>query len=140
MRLESEIIGTTNPSSPNWESIEYNDSIIKLLKTIKYSVYHTSKKYYKDMGYDHKGRRAPYIDSIDLYIWTIEDSKPVVHLYDIDPRSGYSFLRSTFTDYDKICSLSVEDDYGYDDEECDDTFKQVYDEMCRIAGIPVPKV
>lgn len=128
-KIESDITGTTDPKSPMWDSILYDKQITRLFKTLDIPVYHTERKYYEDMGYDHKGRRAPIVDSIDLYVWTVSnEGLPIVHLYDINPRSKYVFLKTTYTDPTIIKQLSV--DY-YSDE--DDTFSKVYDEISRIT-------
>ncbi len=139
MQLDSEIIGTTNASSSKWDNIHYNKAIQALMKTLNYPVYHTLRFDHEDMGHDHKGRRAPYISEIDFYVWTTnKEGMPIVHLYEIDPRSKHSFLNTTYTEYEHIKYLSVEDPYGA--EQDDDEFAQVYDAMCRILGIPSPVV
>jgi hypothetical protein len=139
MQLDSEIIGTTNASSPKWDNIHYNKAIDALMKTLNYPVYHTLRFDHKDMGYDHKGRRAPYVSEIDFYVWTTnKEGMPIVNLYEIDPSSKHSFLKTTYTEYEYIKHLSVEELYG--DEQDDDEFARVYDAMCRILDIPSPVV
>ena len=129
-KIESVLTGTTDPKSPMWDFILYNKQITRLFKTLDIPVYHTERKYYEDMGYDHKGRRAPIVDSIDFYVWTISDEGlPIVQLYEINPRSKYNFLKTTITDPVHIRRLSVEDYY-----EEDDTFSKVYDEILRIIS------
>lgn len=127
-KIESALTGTTDPKSPMWDSILYEDQITQLFKTLDIPVYHTDRKYYEDMGYDRKGRRVPVVDSIDFYVWTVStEGLPIVQLYNINPDSKYSVLKKTFTDPLHIRGLSVEDYY---DE--DDTFSKVYDEISRI--------
>jgi hypothetical protein len=138
MQLDSEIIGTTDASSPKWDNIHYNKAIQALMQTLNYPVYHTLRFDHEDMGYDHKGRRAPYISEIDFYVWTTnKEGMPIVNLYEIDPRSKHSFLKATYADYENIKYLSVEEPYG---AEQDDEFARVYDAMCRILDIPSPVV
>lgn len=127
-KIESTLTGTTDPKSPMWDSILYDRQITRLFKTLDIPVYHTERKYHEDMGYDHKGRRAPVVDFIEFYIWTISnEGLPIVHKYEINPDSNYNVLKMTITDPVHIRQLSVED---YDDE--DNTFSKVYDEILRI--------
>jgi len=129
-QIESARIGTTNPKSSAWDSIIYEKDIVRLFHTLDIPVYHTETRYNEDMGYDRKGRRAPYIDSIDVYIWTISnESLPIVHLYEIHPKSKYIFLKEIITNPLRIRQLSVED---YDEE--DDTFSKVYDAIYSIVS------
>lgn len=69
------------------------------------------------------------MDSIDLYVWSVVDGAPVVHLYDINPRSKSHYLRQTFTDPAAIKKLTV-DPYIEDD----DSFSKVYDEICKVLA------
>lgn len=131
-KIESHLTGTTNSKSSKWESIIYDNQLIKFFKKLDIPVYHTERKYNEDMGYDHKGRRTPIVDSIDFYVWTVSsEGLPIVHLYDINPRNNYSFLRTTYTDPEIIRRLSVEE---YDEYEEDDIFSKVYDEISRIVS------
>jgi hypothetical protein len=128
IQLECEILASNKATS--WNST-YNDKTIeKLLATITYPVYHTLCRYEEDIGYDHRGMRAPYVSSIYLYIWSVLEGKPVVHQYIIEPRTKSYFFYKTYTEYSKICYLSVED--GWDDIDSDDTFLQVYNRIQQI--------
>jgi hypothetical protein len=126
LQLECELYSTTDVSK--WD--EYNKTIKALFGSIKFPVYHTLSKEHTDMGYDHKGRRAPYVESIDLYVWSVsEDKKPIVHLYEVDPSQKSYFLRQTYTQKDEICCLTIED---YDED--DKTFLEVYRRIVDYAN------
>jgi hypothetical protein len=129
-KVDSDYLGTTDAKSDAWQSHVYGKTTKKLFSTIDYPVYHILTEEHHDMGYDHKGRRCPVIDFIDLYVWSASEGKPVVYWYEVDTRQKSYFLRDTIKDRDTICSLSVEDDY-YDEEE-DDTSKKIYQRISDI--------
>lgn len=128
LELECQTFNTTDASKWN----VYHKAIQKLFSSITYPVYHTLSKEHKDMGYDHKGRRAPYIDSIDLFVWTVsEDKKPIVHQYEVDPRQKSYYLSRTYTHKDEISCQSVEE---YDEDDDDKTFIEVYERILEYVN------
>lgn len=130
LQIESVYSGTTNPKSSAWDSIICDASIIKLFHTLDIPVYHTERQYNRDIGYDNKGRRTPYVESIDLYIWTVSnEGLPIIHLYDIDPRSKHTFLRNIITNPVQIRRITIDED----DEE-DDMFSRIYDAIYKIVS------
>ncbi len=123
-RVDSDILGTTIASSNAWQVHVGDNTIKKLLKSIKTPVYHILTKEHYDMGYDNNGRRCHVVDFIDVYVCSSKFGKQIVYLYEVDKRQKSYFLRDTAVNPVLIKSLSIEDDYGQ--EEMDDTFAQVY--------------
>lgn len=129
-KVDSDYLGTTDAKSDAWQLHAGDNTIKTLLRSVKGPVYHILTKDHHDMGYDHKGRRCPVVDFIDMYVWSVLEGKPVVYLYEADTHQKSYILRDTFVDPVVIKSLSVED-YWYDEEK-DDTFAQVYQRISDI--------
>ena len=123
--IDAIIIGSTNGSSTEWQTHCYNKWIQKVVKTITYPIYHILEIYNEDVGYDSRGRRAPYVESIDLFVWSkSETGTPIVYQYDLT--RDYSLLRSTYTDKKDIVSLSMEPCF---ENSNDTTFSDIYDTL-----------
>lgn len=141
--LYSSLFNTTNATSSKWENVIYDKTTLKLLSTLKVPIYHIVTKEWTDMGPGRKGRREPYVDSIDVYIWSSKESKPIVYEYSVDPQYKSSVLRTTYTEYADIKVLrgQSDDDYDYYDDEDEDedlkyiTAHQLYNEICKVLGV-----
>lgn len=133
MPLHYDFTGTTDAQDPKWESIIHDRNVLKHFKKISVPVYHTDTFYHEDMGYDHKGRRAPCCNEIDLWIWTVIDDMPSICRYYINVCGNYIHLDATFTDPVRIRRLTV-DPY---DEYQEETFSPIYDLMCSMLGLPL---
>jgi hypothetical protein len=84
--LLSETVGSTD-GTVLVERV-YLESYTKFKNILsKYTVpiYHIDYEEHTDMGYDSKGRRAPYVESITVSVWTFAAANvPVIHVYEID--------------------------------------------------------
>ena len=129
-----------NTTSSKWLDAFQDTPVHNLISTLKIPIYHIATQVHIDMGHDSKGRRRRYVDSIDAYIWSSKDSKPIVYKYSIDPRGKSNYLEATYTEYLHINDLHViSDDEGYDydgqDEPVSLTAHQLYNQICKAIGV-----
>ena len=131
-----------NTTSSKWLDAFQDTPVLKLVSTLKIPIYHINTKKWTDMGYDSKGRRKPYVDSIDVYIWSSKDSKPIVYKYSVDPHDKSSYLESIYTHYLQIKDLRVlsDDEEWFDPDDPDDvpeftTAHQLYSHISNILGV-----
>ena len=127
--LLCEQIGTTEPKSI--ASAEYDDiKLNEFLSKYPVPIYHITYEEHTDMGYSHKYKcRAPYIESIDIMIWTFtEQQTPVIHMYtqDVD---RYNQSKRSACKYGSSYSPCIDVEYMYLNE------KDVLLRMIELAGL-----
>ncbi len=92
----------------------------ELINNYPVPIYHIDFDAHEDMGYDHKGRRAPYTESYTVSIWTYAaDQVPVVHKYDLNV-DGYKkqaapcYYRHSYSPVDVLSECKEENYEPYD--------------------------
>ncbi len=119
--LLSECVGSTAGKDllPHTYMDEYA-KFAELVKNYPVPIYHIDYKTHEDMGYDHTGCRAPYIDSYTIHIWTYAaDQVPVVHKYDLNV-DGYKkqeapcYYRHSYSPVDMLSRCKEENYEAFD--------------------------
>jgi hypothetical protein len=126
--LLSEQFGLTDPVAilvADWY-IQTYEKIGAFLSKYPVPIYHIHYEEHTDMGYDHKGRRAPYTESIDVHVWTYgAKNVPVVHVYRID-----------LDQYSKKSSASFRYRYSYSPVKCcGDEYYENIEEAVRMITL-----
>jgi len=82
-KLTCDYIGTTDGSSEKFlAQFEWNRGLHTFLQTSAFPIYHIDFHEKYDMGYvyGYEGR-APYLDCVETYIWSVIDNKPTLFVY-----------------------------------------------------------
>jgi hypothetical protein len=128
--IDSDILGTTDPQSDDWQSYYlYDRTINRILYNLNCPVYHYIFNEHTVLRYNFMRDRYVFIDTIDLYVWSVLEGKPVVYWYVVDPHDKSYFLHSTIKERDVICSLRIDD---YHSEKKVETIKKIYQRISDI--------